>query len=413
MKVLHIVTWENTGAGRAALRLHQGLIERQVDSLILVNRKTSELPTVITPQLRVTFLKEMELMGVMKFFSKITGQKDVNMFSINFTPSLILNQIKRLKPDIVNIHWMGLEFFKLEDLAKIGVPIVWTVHDMWIFTGGCHYSGGCNRYIDSCGACPQIFSNKETDLSRWVWERKTKAWKDVNLTMVTLSSWLDQCTKSSSLLKGRRIELIPNGIDTKVYKPMLRNIAKDRLGLPNDKQLILFGAVSSTSDQRKGFHLLQPALKYLSQLGWQDRVEIVIFGAYKSDNSVDFGFKSHYLGRLNDDLALALIYAAADVFVAPSLEDNLPNTVMESLACGTPCVAFNIGGMPDLIEHERSGYLAKAYEIEDFARGIVWVLEDPIRYQKLSERARQKVEEEFTLNIQSSRYESLYKSLLK
>jgi glycosyltransferase involved in cell wall biosynthesis len=157
---------------------------------------------------------------------------------------------------------------------------------------------------------------------------------------------------------------------------------------------------------------LHPALQDLSKSGWQDRLELVIFGASEPENPPDFGFKAHYLGTLSDDLSLALVYSAADVFVLPSTQENLANTVMEAIACGTPCVTFNIGGMPDMIEHQKNGYLAQPYKIEELAQGLAWVLESEERHQKLSHRAREKAEQEFTWEIQSRRYLSLFSEIL-
>jgi glycosyltransferase involved in cell wall biosynthesis len=156
---------------------------------------------------------------------------------------------------------------------------------------------------------------------------------------------------------------------------------------------------------------LQPALQGLSKSKWQNRLELVVFGSAQPENAPDLGFKTHYLGTLSDDLSLALVYSAADVFVLPSTQDNLPNTVLEAIACGTPCVAFNIGGMPDMIEHQKNGYLAQPYKIEDLAQGIAWVLENEERHQKLSHRSREKVEQEFTLELQAYRYLSLFKEV--
>ncbi|MEW6496178.1 MAG: glycosyltransferase, partial [Cyanobacteriota bacterium] len=268
-----------------------------------------------------------------------------------------------------------------------------------------------DRYNNSCGACPQLGSQKNEDLSRWVWQRKAKAWKNLNLTIVTPSHWLAKCASSSSLFQNLRIEVIPNGLDTQQYKPIPRQVARKILNLPQDKLLILFGAMYPNSDRRKGFHFLQQALQRLGATAWQNQAELVIFGASRPKEPIGLGLNAHYLGKLSDDISLAVVYAAADVFVAPSLEDNLPNTVMEAIACGTPSVAFNIGGMPDMIEHQHNGYLAKPFESEDLARGIVWVLENKERYQKLCDRARQKAEQEFTLEIQALRYKTLYSEI--
>lgn len=412
MRILHLTMHEHTGAGRAALRLHNGLTKQKIDSIALVNQKKYESQSVIRQNLTARLYKQIELIAVNEALVKLFDQKDT-IFSINLTPSLIQNQVKQIHPDIINLHWIGWEFIRIEEMNKFPVPLVWTLHDMWAFTGGCHYSENCTRYQESCGSCPQLHSNNDRDLSYWVWQRKAKSWNNLNLTIVALSNWLANCAKSSSLLKDFRIEVIPNGIDTQIYKPMERKIARERFNLPQDKHLILFGGMRPTSDSRKGFHLLQPALKSLSQSSWQDKIELAILGTSEPNSPLDLGFKCHYVNPLTDDIALALLYAAADVFTAPSTEDNLPNTVMEAIACGTPCVAFNIGGMPDMIEHEENGYLAQPYDIEDFAGGIAWVLENKERHQKLCDRAREKAVQEFTLELQARRYLSLYNEILE
>jgi glycosyltransferase involved in cell wall biosynthesis len=344
-----------------------------------------------------------------KFYSHNGG---TDYFSPHWLPDNINAKVAQINPNIINLHWVSSGYLQIETIAKFNKPIVWTLHDMWAFTGGCHYNQDCDRYTVSCGSCPQLGSSKDWDLSRWVWQRKAKAWKNLNLTIVALSSWLHKCASSSSLFKDLPIELIPNSLDTEIYRPINKQVARELLRLPQDKQLVLFGAIKSTSDKRKGFHLLQPALQELSQSAWQGRLELVIFGASQPENQPDLGFKCHYLGTLNDDLSLALAYSAADVFVLPSIQDNLPNTIMEAISCGTPSVAFNIGGMPDMIEHEKNGYLAQPYKIEDLAQGIAWVLENEERHQKLSYRAREKVEQEFTLEIQANRYLSLFNKIL-
>ncbi|MFN6155320.1 glycosyltransferase family 4 protein [Anabaena sp. AL09] len=400
------------GAARAAYRLHQGLKNIGVDSQMLVQNKQSDDYSVIAPVSKLS-------KGIGKLTPtldsiplQIYPQRDRSTYSVQWLLDNLAAQVAQINPDVINLHWINGGYLKIETIAKFNKPIVWTLHDMWAFTGGCHYNGDCMNYTNSCGTCPQLHSNKEKDLSRWIWQRKTKAWQNLNLTIVTPSHWLAKCAASSSLLKDVRIEVIPNGLDTKQYKPIEKSVARSILGLPEDKQLILFGAMSATSDPRKGFNFLQSALQNLSQSGWRERVELVVFGASQPKNPTELGFKSHYLGRLNDDISLSLVYAAADVFLAPSVQDNLPNTVMESLACGTPCVAFDIGGMPDMIEHQQNGYLAKAFDIEDLARGIAWVLEDKHRWVALSQRGREKVENDFTVKAQAEKYISLYQSLI-
>lgn len=411
MNVLLINTSDiSGGASRSAYRLHKGLQIIGVSSQLLVQEKYSHNKTVLAPKLRLSQGIARAKLTFDALPLKLYPQRDTTTFSLQWLPDRVQARATQTAPDIINLHWISGAFVQIETIAKLKRPLVWTLHDMWAFTGGCHYSGDCDRYTELCGACPQLGSSKNWDISRWIWQRKTKAWKNLNLTIVTPSSWLAQCVKASSLFRDRRVEVIPYGLDTQKYRPMNQKVARELLNLPDDKQLLLFGALQATGDQRKGFHLLKPALDELSANGWNNKLELVVFGADKAD-STNFGFKSHYLGTLNDDLSLALAYSAADVFIAPSVQDNLPNTVMEAIACGIPCVAFHIGGMPDMIEHQKNGYLAQPYKIEDLAQGIAWVLENKERHQKLSYRAREKAEQEFTLEIQASRYLSLFKSL--
>lgn len=413
MKVLQLSTSDiRGGAARAAYRLHQGLQNIGVTSQILVQSKSSNDEAVAAPK---TNLSEGIAKTKVTFDHlplKLYPQRKGATFSLQWLPDTVSSKVAQLAPDIINPHWINQGFIQIETLAKLKSPLVWTLHDMWAFTGGCHYSQDCDRYTAICGACPQLGSSKDWDLSRWIWKRKAKAWKNLNLTIVTPSKWLGKCANSSSLFKNLRVETIPNGIDIEIYKPINRQVARELLKLPQDKQIIFFGSLRATGDQRKGFHLLQPALQELSKSGWKDKLELVIFGASQPKHPPEFGFKAHYLGTLSDDLSLAIVDSAADVFVLPSTQDNLPNTVLEAIACGTPCVTFNIGGMPDMIEHQKNGYLAQPYEIDDLAQGIAWVLENKERHQKLSHRAREKVEQEFTLKIQASRYLSLFTDIL-
>lgn len=413
MKILQLSTYDTAGgAARAAYRLHQGFQSINVHSQMLVQAKFSDDKTVVEPQTNLE--KGLAKLGhaLDALPSRFYRQREPTAFSTQWAPDLILARVARLNPNVINLHWIRESYLQIETISKLSKPIIWTLHDMWPFTGGCHYDQNCGRYLDSCGTCPQLGSHKNFDLSRWTWQRKSKAWKNAYLTIVTPSKWLAKCASSSSLFRHRRIEVIPNGLDTQRYKPINRQIVRSLLNLPQDKHLVLFGAINATSDQRKGFHLLQPALQSLCKSGWQDKVELIVIGSSQPDHQIDLGFKTHYLGLLSDDISLAQIYAAADVFVAPSIQDNLPNTLVEAIACGTPCVAFKIGGMPDVIEHQENGYLAQPFDVEDLAQGIAWVLENSERHQKLCARAREKAELEFTQELQAHRYVSLFTNIL-
>jgi glycosyltransferase involved in cell wall biosynthesis len=414
MNVLLLSTFDTEGgAARAAYRLHQGLHSIGVASRMLVQTKQSSDPTVLSAKTNLAASLASARVTVdalpLKRYSKV-GKL---LFSPQWLPDSVKTKSAPLSADLFNLHWTQSGFVRIETLAQLQRPLVWSLHDMWAFTGGCHYTGDCERYQASCGACPQLQSQREQDLSRWVWQRKLNAWRSLDLTIVGLSAWMADCAKASSLLQHHRIEQIPNGLDTELYRPIDSATARQLLRLPTDKRLVLFGACHATSDKRKGFHFLQLALQQLNQLTWKDELELVVLGASRPEQPLDIGFKVHYLGTVQDELTQALIYSAADVFVLPSIQENLSNMILEALACGTPCVAFNIGGMPDMIEHQMNGYLAQPYEIQDLAQGIVWVIENESRYKALSNAARTKVVQEFNLQLQARRYAALYRELIE
>ncbi len=411
MKILHLSTSDlDGGAARAAYRLHQGLQTINVPSKMLVRAKSSSEQTVIADRAILTKLGPPSNNLPLRLFPN----RNSGMFSLQWFPDSLLKTVKPLAPDIINLHWICNGFVPIETLAKFHTPLLWTLHDMWPFTGGCHYTQECDRYQTSCGACPQLKSQKNWDLSRWVWQRKAKAWKKLNLTIISPSLWLAQSAKSSSLLKNVRVEVIPHGLNLEKYKPIEQKIARNLLNLPQDKQLILFGASpGTTNNKRKGLHLLEPALKQLIQWGWQDKLELVIFGSSQPDSPLDLGFKTHYLGEFRDDMSLALIYSCADVMVVPSTQEAFGQTASEALACGTPVVAFAATGLKDIIDHQLNGYLADPFEIEDLARGIRWILEDSDRHQKLCDHSRQKAKQEFSLELQARRYLCVYQEILK
>lgn len=402
------------GAARATYRLHQGLKAVGASSQMLVRAKFSRDKTVIAEKSLLTKLGPPSSGVLLRRYPK----RDRTLFSTQWFPDALASRVAQLNPDIVNLHWVCNGYLKIETLAKFNKPIVWTLQDMWAFTGGCHYSQGCDRYQNSCGQCPQLKSNNERDLSHQTWQRKLKAWKNLNLTIVTPSSWMAQCVKASSLFRHRRVEVIPFCLDTRKYKPINSQVARSLLNLPQDKQLILFGALAATADSRKGFHLLLPALQKLKEHQSnlcsqdQDNIELVVFGAERSASAEDLGFNTHYLGSFSDDIALALAYSAADVMVVPSLQESFGQTASEALACGTPVVAFDATGLKDIVEHQLNGYLAQPYEVEDLAKGIAWVLADRERHQQLCLQARAKAEREFALEIQARRYLTFYNEIL-
>ena len=413
MKVVLLNSYDTEGgAARAAYRLHQGLHGIGVSSQMLVKNKKSGDPNVIWSQKGIANKFDKIISTISNSPLRLYPERNRAIFSPEWLPDSLAAKVAKIQPDIINLHWVCGGYMQVESVPKFNKPLVWTLHDMWAFTGGCHYSEECDRYTKSCGSCPQLHSSKDPDLSRWVWQRKAQAWKNLNLTLVTPSHWLAECAKSSSLLQEYPVNVIANGLDPEVYKPLNRRLVRESLNLPQNKQLVLFGAMQGTEDRWKGFPLLVPALQSLSKSEWQDKIELLVFGSSQPENPINVGFKTHYLGRLKDE-SLAKVYAAADVMVVPSRYEAFGQTASEALACGTPVVAFDVTGLKDIVDGQQNGYLAKPYETEDLARGIAWVLEDPDRHQKLCRSARLKVEEKFTLQVQARAYKNLYEEILQ
>lgn len=416
LKILTLGTEDiEGGAARAAFRLHQGLRDAGSDARMLVRRKLSDMPWVWARGAPSRWAKVwgalepwVDLWPLALYPRRVRGP-----WSSQWLPALGRSiTLPGFMPDIIHSHWVGGGFLPLAALGRYRGPVVWTLHDMWAFTGGCHYDAGCGRYQSGCGECPQLGSRAAFDLSRWTWRRKAQHWRNLNLTLVCPSRWLAACAARSALFRETRIEVIPNGLDIAQFQPLDKTFSKRLFGFPEAKRLILFGAMAATQDPKKGYAHLGPALRQFAQSATARDCELVIFGASRPENPPDFGLPCHYVGRLHDEVALAALYSAADVMLAPSIQDNLPNTVMEALACGTPVVAFDIGGMPDLIAHRGHGFLARPFSTEDFAAGMTWVLEDAGRWRELSTRAREKVVAEYALPKIAQRHLRLYSELL-
>lgn len=414
MKVVLLNTFDSGGgAAVASSRLNRALKDICIDSVMLVQHKYSDDLNVIAPvsKLRkgISMIRpELDSIPIMFYPAR---QKII--FSPAIIPDGIAAKLDILKPDIIHLHWIAGGFIRIESLKNFNKPIIWTLHDSWAFTGGCHMPFDCESYREACGKCPTLGSIKNNDLSHKVWKRKKKVWKNLDMTIITPSGWLAECARSSSLLSNYHIEVIPNGVDINRFKPMNRHYVREMLSLPANKKIILFGSMNCLNDSIKGFHLLLQALRKMSAEAWSDNAELVVFGASEPKDAPQCGLKTRYFGTLRDDISLSLLYATADIFVAPYIQDNLPYTVLESLSCGTPVVAFDVGGMPDMIEHKRNGYLAKPFDTDDMAKGIGWVLENDERWNALSYHARQKVEREFNSEKVARRYVDLYKKIME
>lgn len=317
-----------------------------------------------------------------------------------------------LEADVIHIHWVNHAFLRPEDLvglSKLGKPIVWTFHDSNAFTGGCHVRYSCDHFENECGNCPILKNESPDDQSHKIWKRKQKAYRQLDFSIVAPSRWMHDSIRRSSLLRNARVEVIPNTLETGIFRPWDKKTARKELGLSEDKFIMLSGFMPSRKDLHKGTPYLLEALQILIDKGLVDKknVELIIFGNKDTANVPDFAVSTTFLGTISDDEKLSICYSAADVFLTPSLEDNLPNTVMESLSCGTPVVAFTTGGIPDMVTHLENGYLATYKSSDDFANGISWVYQQHDR-NRLNKAARQAVMTRFSEKVIAAKHIFLY-----
>jgi len=416
MRILHLSTSDlSGGAFRGTYWLHLGLLQSGIDSNILVRRKLSNDFTVKEVHENIPLIEKIDRVknSINIIHLSTYRNKGKTLFSPALTSSTGLHRaIKAIRPDVIHLHWINGNFVKPEDLSRFGIPVVWTLRDMWAFTGGCHYSGNCTKYVEDCGACPLLKSVSERDISRRLWLRKHRSWNDSKITLVAISSWLADCATRSSLFRGQNVRVIPNALDESRFRPLAKNFSRDALSLPQNKKIIAFGAINALHNKNKGFQYLAEALKKLASDGFSDSLELLVFGSSRPDEEPDLGVKVTYFGELHNDIMLSLVYSAADVMVVPSIQEAFGKTAIEAMACGTPVVSFDSTGLKDIVEHKLTGYRAKCFDVDDLAHGILWVCEDLQRHTSLAFAARRSVEERFTIKRQAESYHRLYLDLL-
>lgn len=413
-KVLLLSESDNLpGAPRAAYRLHKSLRGIGLESNMLVRRKLTDDPTVFARHANWQRVYRKAAAWLDAAPLRLAGQTPKDVWTTGWLANGIERDVARINPDVAHLHWVGFGFVPISALPKFGRPIVWTLRDMNSFTGGCHYDGGCGRYRESCGACPLLSPIKHNDVSAKTLSDKKRHWENANITVVGLSNWIANMARQSAVFANKRVEVIPNGINLHTFAPMNKAQARQELGLGEDKKVIVFGATKSTADPRKGFHLLAQALQKLAAQGWAQRARLVVFGADGASGRHESGFEVTYLGTLKSEPELVRAYSAGDAFIAPSIEENFANTILEALACGTPCAGFNTGGNPDLITHQANGYLARAFEPDDLAAGMAWLLADETRAGQLAQEARASVAQRYDSRAVAERYARLYAELKK
>ena len=413
--ILHLSTfqWEG-GAAVAASRLNQALRNHNVDSHLLVHRAQQSDPGVTAWTNSEWDQKVFWARFAAERFAFLPYEKDKSV-RFAFSPAAIGVPLEKhplvQQADIINLHWTNFGFLSLAGLDRLfalGKPIVWTMHDMWAFTGGCHYSRGCEHFRSHCGYCPYLSRPGAYDLAFEIFEQKKSLFARTPVTFVSPSQWLANLTQQAALTSRFACHRIPNPIDTTQFSPLPQKELRQKMGLPTDKRLILFTG-ANTQDPRKGYLYFREAVNQLKEkLG---DTEVLVFGKSAADAYHAIDLPVHDLGKLSDLSQIAEAYAAADVMVVPSLEDNLPNTILEAMACGTPVVGFDIGGIPDMIDHRINGFVAAYRSAESLAQGIEWILHQDAD-GAISAKARQKVMENYTEQIVARQYYELYQSLL-
>lgn len=412
MRVLIVNTSDRSGgAAVAANRLMMALNNHGVKVKMLVRDKISDSLTIValpkSPLLHWNFLWERFIIYCRLHFSR------KHLFEIDLanTGSDITRLPEFQEADVIHLHWINQGMLSLGTIRKIlrsGKPVVWTMHDIWPATGLCHVTLGCRYFTSVCHQCRLLpGGGSDNDLSTSVWRKKERMLDGESIFFVACSRWLAGEAKASGLLKGQKITSIPNPIDTHVYKPGDRMEARRRLGLKEDRQYILFASQRATNEN-KGMDYLIEACRQLHDL---PQVTVLILGGHAEEVAPQLSLDAVPLGYVNDERRIVEIYQAADVFVLPSLSENLPNTIMEAMACGLPCVGFCVGGIPEEIDHKRNGYVAEYRNACDLANGIRWVLTSA-KSDELSRDCVRKVTQNYSQQSVALRYIDVYEQAM-
>ena len=386
MKVVLVNTMAKGGAYVACRRLYDALKKQGVNVSFVAVKAT-----------KWSFLWERFCIWVANRFSR------KNLFAVSIANTgTDISQLPEIREaDIIHLHWInqgGLSLRDIQQLQALGKPIVWTMHDMWPFTGICHHANECTQYQTKCLSCP-----KNADiLAQITFDKKLQIWH--NIVFVGCSRWIASLAEKSRLTHDGQVLSIPNPIDTTLFVPNAKTQAKQQLGLDPTMRYVLFGAVNSATPAKGMKYLLEADRQLMGQ-----NIQYLVLGRNGKLIIDQLTHKGVELGFVNDDKQKALIYNAADVFVTPSLEENLPNMIMEAMACGTPCVGFNVGGIPEMIDHQVNGYVAHYKDAKDLAEGIKWVLASE---DDLGAKARQKVLTAYSEEKVANQFIELYKSLL-
>lgn len=413
MRVLIVNTSENTGgAAVAANRLKEALNNNGIKAKMLVRDKESDDITVA--QLNKSWHQKWDFLWErFVIYMRLHFKRD-NLFLIDIANAgTDITKTREFKEaDVIHLSWINQGMLSLKGIRKIlesHKPVVWTMHDLWPASSICHYARNCRNYEKQCGNCPLLPGNgSSNDLSAHIWRKKRKILERNSILFVTCSRWLADKAKKSGLLSGQKVISIPNPIDSRAFTKENREEARLYAGLPEGKKLILFVSQRVT-DKRKGMDYFITAINKMVEEhpDMKDNCGIAILGGKAEELADKLPLPSYPLGYVSEEKKIASIYNSVDLFVLPSLEDNLPNTIMEAMACGVPCVGFNTGGIPEMIDHLKNGYVAEYKSSDDLARGIHWVLSEA-DHQSLSNEAMKKVNQCYSQYAVAMKYIEAY-----
>lgn len=401
------------GAARAAFRLNLALKKSSVESRMMVRVKKSDDKDVYSSNNNFWIFFDLLRFHLGQIIQKLQKSSNVNFHSGNYLPSNWSKDINSSDIDIVNLHWVAGETISIEDIGRINKPIVWTLHDMWAFCGSEHVveDNETARWRTGYTKKSRRPSDFGLDLDKWVWKRKLKL-RHKNIHYVSPSSWLAACVKDSELLSFSNISVIPNAVDLSIYKPLDKKTCREILNIPQNKVIVLFGAMGGTKDKNKGYDLLKESLVKLSVHSDISNVHFVIHGQSEpSISDIDF-LETTWLGHVNDDTTLAVIYNAADIMVVPSRIENLPQSATEAQSCGVPVIGFNCTGLPDAVENNRTGILVSAYDTLEMSNALERLISDEPLRKKYAHNSRQRAERLWSEEVIATKYKNLFSKIL-
>jgi glycosyltransferase involved in cell wall biosynthesis len=340
-------------------------------------------------------------------------KKDTSAFSIGVFPGRRHVGKPETIPDLIHLHWIASDFLPFWKLRRFGVPMIWTLHDMWAFTGGCHYAERCNAYRDSCGSCPQLGSRRPHDISRLLVRAKRHVFSKLPLVVVCPNSWLADRARESFVFRDVDVRVIPNGLDIEVFRPLEQSLARDLLRLPQTPKYVLMAAIKGLEDRRKGGPFLLEAMQHIRHRYPAQDVRLLVLGSKFSNQAVHAGIEIHFAGHVHDDETIALYYSAADVVAIPSMSEVLPNVAMEGMACGRPCVTFEIGGMTDVVINRETGIVAPAFSVDALAEGLIECIMNRSTWLEMGKKARAKALRDYDISQVTQQYLDVYDSAMK